>query len=243
MQPIQKTARIAGALYVAGSIPGFFAIIYIPKKFIVDGNATATAANILAHEMLFRVGIFGDLAQSVIFIFVAIALYRLLSGVNKTWAATMVALALVGCAVGFANVMPSIAALVVFRGGQFLTVIERPQLDALGMLFLQLHQKGFTVNQIFWGVWLLPFGLLVMRSGFLPWILGLWLVFNCFAYLALSLTALLLPDYATAVSHLVSPVLFGEVAIMLWLLIKGAKVVPAPAAASVSDSRVQAPQL
>lgn len=243
MHPIQKTARIAGALYLAGSIPGFFAIIHIPGKFIVDGNATATAANVLAHEMLFRIGIVSDLAQSVIFIFVAIALYRLLSDVNKTWAATMVALTLVGCAVGFANVMPSVAALVLFRGGQFLTVIDRPQLDALGMLFLQLHQKGFTVNQIFWGLWLLPFGLLVMRSGFLPWILGLWLVFNCFAYLVLTLTVLLLPDYAVTVSRVVSPVLFGEVAIILWLLVKGAEVVRVPAATSVSDSRVQAPQL
>lgn len=200
--------------------------MYIPKQFIVDGNATATAANVLANETLFRVGIVSDLAQSVIFIFVAIALYRLLSDVNETWAATMVALALVGCAVGFANVMPTVGALVLFHGGQFLTVIDRPQLDALGMLFLQLHQKGFTVNQIFWGMWLLPFGLLVMRSGFLPWILGLWLVFNCFAYLVLTMTALLLPAYATTVSDVVSPVLFGEVAIMLWLLIKGAKVAP-----------------
>jgi len=226
---------------LAGSIPGFFAIMYIPKKFIVDGNATATAANVLADETLFRVGIVSDLAQSVIFIFVAIALYRLLSDVNKTWAATMVALALVGCAVGFANVMPTIAALVLFRGGQFLAAIDRPQLDALGMLFLQLHQKGFTINQIFWGMWLLPFGLLVMRSGFLPWVLGLWLVFNCFAYLVLTLTALLLPAYATTVSQVVSPVLFGEVAIMLWLLIRGAKV-PVLTSTPVSDSPERALQ-
>jgi Domain of unknown function (DUF4386) len=224
MNPIQKTARIAGALYVAGSIPGFFAIIYIPGKFIVDSNPTATGATVLAHETLFRVGIVCDLVQSVIFIFVAIALYRLLSEVNRTWAATMVALALVGCAVMFGNVLNNIAALVLFRGGDFLTLIERPQLDTLGMFFIQLHERGYTIAQIFWGLWLLPLGLLVIRSRFLPWILGFWLVLTCFAYLVLSLTALLRPRYVTTVSHIVLPVLFGEVAFMLWLLIKGVKV-------------------
>jgi len=105
------------------------------------------------------------------------------------------------------------------------------------------HQKGFTVNQILWGMWLLPFGLLLMQSGFLPWILGLWLVCNCFAYLVFTLTALLLADYAATVAHALSPVFFGEVAIMRWLLMKGAKVAPVPAATSISNSSVQAPQL
>ena len=136
----------------------------------------------------------------------------------------MVSLVLVSAAVAFLNVLNNLAALILFRGGDFLTVFDKPQREALGMLFIRLHSQGIIIDELFWGLWLFPFGVLVMRSGFLPWILGVWLIVNCFAYLAISLTSLLLPDYGTVVYHYVFPVLFGELAIVLWLLIKGAKV-------------------
>jgi hypothetical protein len=91
------------------------------------------------------------------------------------------------------------------------------------MMFLRLHGHGILVNEIFWGLWLLPFGLLVYRSGFLPRILGAWLILNCFAYLATSVTGLMWPQYEQTVSNWVFPVMFGELAIMLWLIIMGAK--------------------
>ena len=232
MHPTDKAARIAGAVYLSMVVTAPFSLIYVPGKLIVRGDATATANNVLAHETLFRLGIVADLITSIIFICVALALYRLLSGVNKTLASLMVALVLVSAAVGFINVLNNIGALILFRGGDFLTVLEKPQRDALGMLFLRLHGQGNVINEMFWGLWLFPFGVLVMRSRFLPRILGVWLVINGFAYLTISLTGLLLPQYMDKVNNIAFPVLFGELAIMLWLVIKGAKVQPLAAAAT-----------
>src|SRR5438445_11774978 len=201
MHPTDKAARVAGAVYLSMVVTAPFSLIYIPSTLIVRGNATATASKILSHETLFRLGIVADLITSIIFICVVLALYRLLSGVNKTHASLMVALVLVSVAVGFVNVLNNIAALTLFRGADFLAVFDKPQRDALAMLFLGLHRQGLTIDGIFWGLWLFPFGVLVMRSGFLPRILGVWLIVNCFAYLALSFTGLLLPQHADMVSR------------------------------------------
>jgi hypothetical protein len=205
-------------------ITGPFALIYVPNNLIVRGNAAATAEKILVHETMFRLAILADLVGSVIFICLGIALYKLLSSVNKTWAGLMVAFVLVSAAVGFLNTLNNIAALTLFRGADFLTVFDKPQRDALGMLFVRLHSQGILTNEIFWGLWLFPFGLLVFRSGFLPRLIGAWLMINCFGYVALSITALFFPAYYEAAFKWAQPVLFGELAIMLWLLIKGARV-------------------
>src|SRR5213080_55586 len=230
MHPIKKAARIAGFIYLSMVFTAPFSLIYVPSKLIVRGNAPATADNILAHETMFRLSIFGDLIGQVIFICLGIALYRLLSKVNKTWAALMVAFVLVSAAVGFLDTLNNIAALILFRGGEFLTVFDKPQRDALAMFFLRLHSQGISIDEIFWGLWLFPFGLLVFRSGFLPRWIGVWLMINCFGYLVLFITALFFPAYNDKAFLYLQPVLFGELAIMLWLLIKGAKVTPSAAA-------------
>ncbi len=224
MHPTDKAARIAGAVYLSMVLTAPFSLIYVPSKLIVHGNATATADNVLAHETMFRLSTLGELLGQVIFICLGFALYRLLRDVNRTWAWLMVGFVLVSAAVGFLNALNNIAALILFRGGEFLVVFDKPQRDALAMLFLRLHSHGHFINEIFWGLWLFPFGLLVFRSGFLPRVLGVWLMVNCFGYLALSVTALFFSDYYEAAFNLAQPVLFGELAIMLWLLIKGAKV-------------------
>jgi hypothetical protein len=224
MHPTDKAARIAGAVYLSLVLTAPFSLLYVPGKLIVRGNATATANNILTHEMLFRLCIVADLFSSVIFICLGLALYRLLSDVNRTWARLMLSFVLVSAAIGFMNVLNNIAALTLFRGADFLAVFEKPQRDALAYLFIRLHNQGQFMNEIFWGIWLFPFGLLVFRSRFLPRFLGLWLMLGCFAYLVLSLIALLFPPYYDAAFRMAQPVLFGELAILLWLLIKGAKV-------------------
>jgi hypothetical protein len=224
MHPTDKAARVAGGVYLSMVVTAPFSLIYIPRTLIVRGNATATANNILAHETLFRLGIVADLITSVIFICLVLALYRLLTGVNQMLASLMVALVLVSAAVGFMNVLNNIAALTLFRGADFLAVLDKPQRDTLGMLFLRLHGQGTVINEICWGLWLFPFGVLVMKSRFLPRVLGVWLIVNGFGYLSLSFAGLLLPQYTDKVYNIVFPVLFGEMAIMLWLLIKGAKV-------------------
>ncbi|HEU5314439.1 MAG TPA: DUF4386 domain-containing protein [Candidatus Udaeobacter sp.] len=224
MHPTNKAARIAGAVYLSMALMAPFSLIYVPSKLIVSGNATATADNILAHETMFRLSTLAELLGQVIFICLGFALYRLLRDVNRTWAWLMVAFVLVSAGVGFLNALNNIAALILFRGAEFLTVFDKPQRDALAMLFLRLHSHGHFINEIFWGLWLFPFGLLVFRSGFLPRVLGVWLMINCFGWLALSVTALFFPPYYETAFRLAQPVLFGELAIMLWLLIKGAKV-------------------
>jgi len=232
MHPTDKAARIAGAVYLSMILTAPFSLIYVPGKLIVRGNAAATADNLLTHETMFRLSILGDLVGQVIFICLAIALYRLLNSVNKIWAGTMVAFVLISAAIGFLNTLNNIAALILFHGGDFLAVIDKPQRDALAMLFVRLHSHGHFINEIFWGLWLFPFGLLVFQSGFLPRILGVWLMINCFGWLALSIMALFFPTYYDAAFRMAQPVLFGELAIMLWLLIKGAKVRPAAAASA-----------
>jgi hypothetical protein len=198
-------------------------MIYVPGKLIVDGNAAATADNISAFETLFRLGIAGELIGQAGFIFVALALYDLLKGVNRRHASLMVTLIVVSIPIAFLNELNSIAALVLVRGADFLSLFEKPQRDALAMLFINLHNHGFGVAEIFWGLWLFPLGLLVYRSRFLPRFLGVWLAIGGFANVILSLTGLLLPQYQHEVFTYSQPAFFGEVAFMLWLVIKGAR--------------------
>src|ERR1022692_2276861 len=124
------------------------------------------------------------------------------------------------------NELNAIAALVLVHGTDFLSLFDQPQRDALAMLFLNVHGYGFDVAGIFWGLWLFPLGLLVYRSGFLPRILGVALIVNCFAFLIGSLTSLVLPHYEALVHGWMRPFHFGEQAFMLWLLIMGAKPKP-----------------
>jgi Domain of unknown function (DUF4386) len=233
MHPTVKAARLAGALYVSLGVTAPLRLMYIPSKLLVSGDASATASNIVAHETLFRLGIVSDLLTGTIVIFVTLALYRLFKEVDQNLAALVVILgSLMVTPIYFMNTVNDAAALLLARGADFLSVFDQPQRNALAMLFLRLHHAGVVANEIFWGLWLLPFGVLVYRSRFLPRILGVWLIINGFAYVTVSLTGSLFPDYEGTVSNSVFPALLGEVAIMLWLLIRGAKVQPLPAAAS-----------
>jgi len=232
MHPVKKAARIAGALYLSMVITGPFSLLYVPGKLIVRSNATATAANVLAHDTLFQFGIVAGLFGQVLFICLAVALYRLLGEVNKTWARLMFGFVLVAAAVGFVTELNNVGARILFRGGEFLSVFDKAQLDALGMLFIRLHGQGIVIAEIFWGLWLFPFGLLVYRSGFLPRFIGVWLMINCFGYVILSMTSLFFPAYNDKVFLYMQPVLFGELAIMLYLVIRGANIKALPAQAS-----------
>ena len=226
-----KAARTAGFVYLAMILVAPFSMLYVPGKLIVRDNAAATAENILTHETLFRSSIFGDLIGHVIFICLAIALYRLLRDVNRTWAWLMVSFVLVSAAVGFLNTLNNVAALILFRGDEFLKVFDQVQREALGMLFIRLHSQGQFIDEIFWGLWLFPFGLLVFRSGFLPRFLGIWLIIACLAWIALSITAQFFPTHYSAAFAWLQPAFFAEMAIMLWLLIRGANVKALPAQA------------
>ena len=224
MNATKNPGRVAGFLYLALTIAAPFRLIYIPSTLFVRGNATATAGNIAAHESLFRLGIVSDLFCGTILIFLTLALYRLFKGVDRNLAVLMVVLGgLMPATIDFLNVLNDGAALMLVRGADFLSVFEKPQRDALALLFLRLHHQEIVAAEILWGLWLFPLAVLVLRSGFLPRFLGVWLIVNGFAYLAMSFTGLLLPQHEDLVSNVAFPALLGEMAFMLWLVIKGAK--------------------
>ncbi len=234
MSTTQNPGRVAGFLYLLLAVAAPFRLIYIPSKLFVQGNATATANNVAAHELLFRLGIVTDLFCGTILIFLVLALYRLFKGVDQNLAVLMVILGgVLPATIDFLNVLNDAAALMLVRGADFLSVFEKPQRDALAMLFVRLHGQEVVAAEILWGLWLFPLAILVYRSRFLPRFLGVLLIINGFAYLASSVTGLLFPQYEDMVSNITFPALLGEIAFLLWLLIKGAKPqVPAVAAAS-----------
>jgi hypothetical protein len=222
MNSLSGKARVAGVLYLAVTIVGAFSLMYIPGLIYVPGDAAATAHNIASHEALFRTNIFLEIWGATLEIFLVLALYRLLSVVNASLAIVMLVLGLMDVPIFFVNSLNDFGALLFARGADFLSVFGEPQREAMVMLFLRLHHYGEIVNEVFWGLWLLPFGMLVYESRFLPRLLGVWLMLNCFAYLAQNVTGILLPQYAAVVNSVSLPLQFGEIAIMLWLLLLGA---------------------
>ena len=217
-------ARVAGLLFIVASAVGLVRLMYIPRVLFVHANAAATVANIAAHESLFRLGIVSELFGAVLWLFVPLALYRLLQEVDRPLAMLMVILgSLMQVPLFFVNSMTDAAALLWVRGADSLAAFDKPRRDAFAMLFLSLHHDLDLANALFWGLWLLPFGLLVYRSRFLPRLLGLWLMLECFAWLAFSVTGFLLPGREDRVLALGQPLMLAEVATMLWLIIMGAK--------------------
>ncbi len=235
MNSNRNPGRVAGFWYLLLCVIGPLRLIYIPTKLFVTGNAAATVNNIAAHEWLFRFGIVGDLACGVILIFLVLAFYRLFKGVDQSLAVLVVIFGgVMPAIIDFVGVVSDAGALTVIRGADFLSVFDKPQRDALAFLFLHLRDRQNTAAEILWGVWLLPLALLVYRSRFLPRFLGVWLALGGVAYIILSLTGELAPQYQERVFAYSQPALFGEVAITLWLVIKGARPPALDGAASSS---------
>ena len=242
MNTIKKQAHIAGVLYVLASIMAVFAWVYVNGKVFVRDDATATANNIRASEALLRLGIASELIGSIIFIFVVLALYRLFKAVSEKHAMAMAILLLISTPISLLAVLGELAALIVAGGANFLSTFDQHQLDSLSYLFFRLHGQALVVAQVFWGLWLFPFGTLVIRSGFIPRFLGYLLFIAGVGYLIGSLTGLVLPTYKQLGDQIAMILELWELPIIFWLLIWGAKI-PLSAVTSVSDSRVRAPQL
>jgi hypothetical protein len=226
MDPTRKQARIAGALYLLVAFTAPIGLMYVPGKLIVAGDATATANHLRASESLFRIGMGSELFHQIIGVFLVLALYRLFEGVNQRHAVRMVILSLLPVPIMLLNVLNEIAALVLVSGPAFLSMFERPQLDALAYLFLRLHGQGITVASIFWGLWLFPFGLLVIRSGFIPRVFGVLLWIAGAAYLASAFTTLVVPQYSSRINPVALILEIAEVPIIFWLAIWGARTGP-----------------
>jgi hypothetical protein len=214
-------ARVAGLLYLLLLPLGVFGILYVPSIVIVPGDVAATAGNIMASESLFRLSIVTALLVQVVNILVVLLLYQLLKPVEKKIASLMVIFLLVGVPIAMLNELNKFAILLLVSGAPYLKVFTADQLQALIPLFLDLHQHGINIAGIFWGLWLLPMGYLVFKSGFLPRVLGVLLIIGCFGYLIDSAAFFLLPRFHVSIAQFT---FLGEVLLPLWLLIKGVNV-------------------
>jgi len=220
---LKKIARLAGLLYLILIITGVFSIIYVSSQIIVLGDTVTTAKNILAKEFLFRAGIISDLISNTIFVLLVLVLYRIFKQVNEHKAKLMVALVVVQIPALFIMESLNITSLMIFKG-EILQTFELNQRQDLAMLFLKINDYGTLTLEMFWGLWLLPFGLLVYKSGFIPRIFGILLFIAGIAYMQASFTSILFPSYSAFVSQpTLLLVAIGEISITLWLLIKGVK--------------------
>jgi uncharacterized membrane protein len=232
MNVIKEQARSAGFLYLLLAIIAPIGLIVIPNQLIVSGDATATADRILESGPLWGIGIALELTASIIFVFLAVALYRLFKRVNESHALLMMILALVSVPISFLSTSFEIIAESIYSGPGFLSDLDKAALDSLGYMFLRMHTEGKGVETIFWGLWLFPFGLLVMRSGFIPRFLGVLLLAAGCGYVIGFFCPLLLPHYSSVIGQITMVLVFGELPIVFWLLIWGARVKPTEAPTS-----------
>ncbi|PKL26184.1 MAG: DUF4386 domain-containing protein [Spirochaetae bacterium HGW-Spirochaetae-3] len=224
MDSEKKTARIAGLWYLAIAVFYSFSMIYVDGAFPPGGNAEATIGKIQASGMLFRLGFASCLAGHICFLFLVNALYRLFRSVNGDLARLMVILVISGVSVAFLNRLNQAAVIVLLSGEGYLSAFPSAQLHALAMFFLDMLKHGEKMATLFWGLWLLPLGLLIIKSGFIPKILAILLICTCLSYLAGVVAYFFFPDHYTALYSLISPIgMVSEVSFTLWLLIIGVK--------------------
>lgn len=226
----RSKARLAGIFYALMGGTGAFNVLYIPAAFVVPGDASATAQRITDSALTYRLVVLSGLVSSIAFVLLVVTLYELFKDVDRTQGMLMVIFVTVAAAGGVVNLVNQIAPLVLLSGADFLSVFSRLQLDALTLTFLRLNGYGNILEEAFWGLWLFPLGILVLKSWFVPRILGFFLIAACFAYLASSFTSLAVPAQGKIVSRAAIPFeALGELSFLIWLLVGGAKrPVPAP---------------
>lgn len=215
-----KTARIAGLLYLILVISGIINLMYIPSQLIVWESPSETLDNIINFEFLFRLGIVSGIVTFLTFLLLPLALYRLLHEVNKTSAMLMVIFAFVSIPISFINILSKFSILTLLEKADYLSQTE---LQNQVMMYLYQYNNGIYISQIFWGLWLLPFGFLVYHSGFLPKLLGVLLMAGCFGYLISFFGNFLIEDFNNSLLADLAgiPASIGEIGICLWLLIMG----------------------
>lgn len=228
------TARWAGGVYLLFMVVAIIGEFGLPG-FVVAGDAAATAANLAEREATYRLGMLLGFATHVVFLVLVVLLYRLFKDVHEGHALLMVLLVAVGVAVALANMLQGFTALVLLRESATLAGLDQPALDALVYQSLRARARASAVPTLFWGLWLFPFGVLVIRSGFLPRLLGWLLIVAGIGYLTAGATQIALPEYGRRVGNALMPLYFGELPIIFWLAFVGAR---ARLGASAAQPRV-----
>lgn len=218
----QTTARIAGLLYLIVVLTGMFNLLYLPSRYTVDGNVAATLDNIAAAPELYGYGIAAGAVCYIAFLLLPLVLYALLGHVDRRVAVVMVAFAVVSVPVSLVALGHKLDVLALLAGDRFAT-IDGAQLRAQAAFALESYRSGMRISTVFWGLWLLPFGWLVFRSGLLPKVFGILLMAGCFGYLVNIIAPTLSDGYAqsTFASIVSIPSALGEIGICLWLLVFG----------------------
>jgi hypothetical protein len=223
MKSLKKRARLAGLLYCAWALPQAFAMMYVSSQILVRGDAAATFENLLAKEFLFRISIFSDLVGGIIIVLLALVLYQLFHDVDEFAAKALVVFLIVQVPIVFMLESFNLTALMIAKG-EVLKALDPVQAQEWATFFLKLYKYGTVPLEVFWGLWLIPFGRLVYKSGFIPRILGVLLIVAGIAYVTDSFAGLLFPNIRPfIVPYLTACFAAGELPIFFWLLIKGVK--------------------
>jgi hypothetical protein len=223
LNSLKRTARGVGILYILMDVFMIFSGMVVDPKIFVPGDAVATTSNILASEWLFRLGFVSWIVGYIVFLFLVLALYNLFKSVDKGQARLMVILVVAGVSVAFLNMLNQYVPILLLSGAEHLSAFNPAQLQTLSMLFLDIYNNGIMLAEIFWGLWLIPLGILVYKSRFVPKLLGVLLIVGCFGHLLSFLTTFLFPDYSAILIPISEMVMVGELPIFLWLLIKGVR--------------------
>lgn len=213
----RSLARIAGLFYIINILTGIFAQGFVSDKLVVSSDAAATATNILTHESLFRLGFAVYLIEMACQVAVTVLFYYLLKPAGRSVSALAACLSLVGIAIKTVSRLFYIAPLLVLGGASYLSVFNAEQLQALSLLMLKVNDQGAAIGLIFFGFYAVLKGYLIIRSTFLPRILG---VLAIFAGLGL-LTFLHMPLGYSLFPYIAALGLLGAVPQILWLLVAG----------------------
>jgi Domain of unknown function (DUF4386) len=217
----QKTARVAAFVFLIIFFLGMSTELFFRPGIIVSGDAAATVKNITASEALFRLSVVSDLIRQMFLMLLPLVLYKLLKSVNKNIASLMVIFALVSVPISMLNELNHFAVLLLSSGAGNLTAFKADQLNALVMFFLELHKYGTFIPQVL-SFWVLLLGYLVLKSGFLPRILGILLMLGGLCYTVPAIIFFLFPSFDALILGLFA--FIEELIFYLWLLIKGVNV-------------------
>jgi len=219
-----KTARFAGILYFIFAVLGIYVFMYVQPKIMVRNDAAGTLNNMVTHEFLYRTSLVANVITDILFIAVALILYRLLKHVNINQARMMVVIVLISIPIALMGDILEITALGMIKGGT-LSSFQEDQARQIAFMLVKISSTSGQMLTLPWGLWLLPLAYLVYKSGFIPKIFGILLLINGLGYVINNFFFLLLPDLQPTVVQYIFPTYFmGELPFIFWLLIKGARV-------------------
>ena len=220
-----RTARLAGLIYLITVITGIFHLVYVPNKLILWNNSIKTLENLKNNELLFKLGMIAEVIMLIAFLLLPIILYKLLSNVNKNYAKLMVLFATISIPFSFTNLLTKFSVITLINKPNYLQALTTDEVQAQLMLYLDSYSNGVNISQVFWGLWLIPFGYLVYKSEFLPKVLGIFLITGGIGYFIQFFGNFLIPNFYETIIPTITklPSTIGEIGTCLWLLIVGAK--------------------